>query len=227
MKLLSQSAFAREIGCSQQAISRACKPGKPLHDALVDGRKLDIDSKAAIAWVDDREKATKIKKKLKKPKPKPKPEPQPPSPPTELVEAEPDPLEQYKNGDADIRSMANRTLDWITSRFGAAAEFREWIKAVHELEKTHERRIKNMVAEGQLVSRRIIKQGIIDPIEECLNKLLTDGSKTMAIDCHAKTLGGRTVEELETYIRETQGKFIRPAKERMVRTLKSLKGDFE
>jgi hypothetical protein len=186
-------------------------------------KKVDIEHKAAIDWIDDKDRKKRVSSQLKKPRPRPKP--RPPKPQVEIIQDGDKQLEKFKTGDADIRSMADMTLDAITQIFGAAAEFREWIKAVHELEKTHERRIKNMVAEGQLVSRRIIKQGIIDPIEECLTKLLTDGAKTMAIDCHAKALAGRPVQDLEVYISKTMGRFIRPAKERIGRTLKSFKGE--
>lgn len=222
MRLLTHSAMAREVGCSQQSVSRAVKEGCPLYDALV-GKKVDIESECAIKWIDDRERKSRIKRQLKKPRPKPKPKPKPA---VEVIEepAQQD-LEKYESGEGDIRTMADMTLDFLVNKFGTAERFFGWVKALHEIEKTHERRIKNLEKLKDLVSRRIIKQGIIDPIEECLTKLLTDGAKTMAIDCHAKALAGRSVEDLEEYIRKTMGKFIRPSKERMARTLASFKGE--
>lgn len=224
MKLKTHSEFARQIGCSQQAISKACRDGGPLESALYDGKRIDVEHKDAVEYADAKEHGRKVRRMRAKPKPKKKSKPKAP-PKTEVIIAPGDPLEGYKTGEDDIREMTSKTLEEIKGLFTSAAEFREWIKSIHELEKIHAQRIKNLVAEGQLVSRRIIKGGILDPIEEVFSKLLTDGSKTMAVKCHAMVKSGRTVAELETEIRETIGTFIRPAKERMQRALDAFKGE--
>lgn len=239
MKLITQTELANQIGCSQQAVSKACKEGGPLKVALVDGRHLDAEHKAVIDYRDEKEAKAKLRKLKKKPrkkaKPKKKTKPKPverqeteptQEPVTEVVPAEQN-IELYKTGDADIRSMADMTLDQLVRTFSTAAEFREWIKAVHELEKTHERRLKNMVKEGQLVSKKLIKQGIIDPMDEAWAKLLADGAKTLSIYMDSMSKSGRTQVEMEDYARETISKFVRPAKDRIARALGSMKGGLE
>jgi hypothetical protein len=225
MKLKTHSEFARQIGCSQQAISRACQEGGHLHPAVADGRRIDVEHAAAIEYADAKEHGRRVRRMQAKPKPKPKPKPKKkPEPVADVITSPEAALEEYKSGSADIRDMTNKTLDEIKSLFTTAAEFREWIKSIHELEKIHAQRIKNWAAEGLLVSRLLVKQGIIGPIEELFARLLTDASKTIAIKNHAMALAGRTVAECETETREIIGSFIRPTKERIHRALGKLKG---
>jgi hypothetical protein len=232
VRLVTQSEFARSIGCTPQAISKACKPGGALYDSLYDNR-IDIESKFAISYIDEREARAEIKKAQKKSKPKPKSKQKkaPPKPPSKTpqpppkVETPSDHLEEFKTGEKDIRTMSEMTIEEVIATFGSAAEFDRWIKSVMDLEKTHALRIKNLVDEGKLVSRKIIKQGIIDPIDEVFTKILTDGSKSASIMVHTMALSGSTPSEIEDHIRMTFSKIIKPAKDRMGKAIGKFKDE--
>jgi hypothetical protein len=215
MKLLSQSAFAREIGCSQQAISKACREGGPLFAALYENR-IDVESEEAIEYKDQKKLKKNIKKKLK-PKKKQKK--------VQVIEKADDDeymIDDLETGRRDLIEFGEMKINWLVARFGTAPECLTWVKAMHEMEKVRERRIKNDQKTRQLVSRELIKMGLIDPIEETWTRMLTDGSKTEAIQAYAMAKSGRTVDDIEKFIRENKSRFIRVAKERIVKIIERI-----
>jgi len=224
--LKSKAQFAEILGISRAAVTKACKPGKPLANTLVDGRNIDIEHPDAIEYADSRDRTGRMGQELE----------------IDLytdtntnvdvytdAEADGDEflVDDFEKGKRSLRELGDKNLNWIIDHFGSAEEFRNWTKAVHELEKTQERRIKNFREEGKLVSQRLIKLGIIDPIEEAFRKMLVDGARTMSIRIHGMVLGGRKVHDVEEYIRETVGSYIRPAKVHIGRTLENLSEEGE
>jgi ribosomal protein S20 len=114
------------------------------------------------------------------------------------------------------------SLRELIGRFGTDIAFKDWLAATKQIEDINEKRLKNATTRGELVSRELVKNHIVEPIDAALQKLLTDGAKTMAKRVDAMINAGRSVDECETYIRETISSFIRPMKTKVSRTLKNV-----
>ena len=120
----------------------------------------------------------------------------------------------------DIQEFADMTLREIFDKFGTQTRFKDWLKATKEIEMINEKRLKNAATKGELVSRQIIKAGIIDPIDAVHIQLLTDGAKTIARRVTAMHDAGQSLEKIETFIKDQITSFIRPVKAKVARALR-------
>ncbi|MCH9712763.1 MAG: hypothetical protein K0U20_09085 [Proteobacteria bacterium] len=121
----------------------------------------------------------------------------------------------------DIKAFADMTLAELIKRFGTDGAFVDWLRAVKSIEDINEKRLKNAVTRGELVSRNLIKVGVIEPFDTAFNKLLTDGAKTIARRVCAMNGAGRSVEDCEDFVADQVSSFIKPAKAKISRTLKN------
>jgi len=122
----------------------------------------------------------------------------------------------------NITMFADMTLRELIQRFGTDTAFLDFLKAVKTIEDINDRRIKNAEARGELVSRKLVKVAIIDPINSAHTKLLTDGAKTIARRVVAMTGSGRTLEECEAFVVDQLSSFIRPVKSKVARVVQEL-----
>ncbi len=121
----------------------------------------------------------------------------------------------------DIRKLADWSLRDLVTKFGTDIAFLDFLKATKALEEIHEKRLKNAKSSGELVDRILIKIGVIEPINTAHVKLLTDGSKTIAVRTKAMLDAGRDLGEVEAFITEQISSFIRPMKAKIARSLKN------
>lgn len=121
----------------------------------------------------------------------------------------------------DIRDFADMTLRELIQRFGTDVAFLDWLNATKRIEDINEKRLKNAATQGDLVSRQLVKTGIIDPIESAHLKLLTDGSKTIARRVTAMHSAGRDLADIENFVSDQISSFIRPMKAKIKRSLKN------
>lgn len=121
----------------------------------------------------------------------------------------------------DIRDFADMTLRELIQRFGTEVAFVDWLNAVKRIEDINEKRLKNAATQGELVSRTLVKKGVIDPIESAHLKLLTDGSKTIARRVTAMHSAGTDLGDIENFVTDQISSFIRPMKAKIRRSLKN------
>lgn len=121
----------------------------------------------------------------------------------------------------DLGDFVDMTLREILLRFGTSTAFLDWLKATKSIEDINEKRLRNAQTRGELVNRELIKRGVIEPFDTAFNKLLTDGAKTIARRVSAMTGAGRPVEDCENFVADQISSFIRPAKAKIIRTLKN------
>lgn len=119
----------------------------------------------------------------------------------------------------DIQAFADMTLRELVEKFGTDTRFVDWLKATQTIEAINEKRLKNAVTRGELVNRQLIKVGVIDPIDAAHIKLLTDGAKTIARRASAMTAAGRELEDIEKFVADQIGSFIKPVKSKVARAL--------
>jgi hypothetical protein len=107
----------------------------------------------------------------------------------------------------------------LVAQFGTDTRFLDWLRAYQTLEGIQEKRIKNAAATGDLVSRELVRRGIMEPVTETATKLLTDAARTISVRASAMAMAGQTVPEVEALVVEIIQSYIRPLKARMVRSL--------
>ena len=154
-----------------------------------------------------------------------------PAPPTPQLKGGAVQRESKKSGRHDdepegipdnIQLFADMTIREVISKFGTDYRFVDYLKALKEIEMVDERRVKNAKARGELVSRQLIRDGIIEPIDSAHIKLLTDGSRTIAKRVTAMHDAKRDLKDIEDFIKDQIASFIRPAKAKAQRTFKNV-----
>lgn len=121
----------------------------------------------------------------------------------------------------NISHLADWTLREILHKFGTDANMVDYLKAAKSIEEIAEKRLKNAHARGELVSRSIVKNGIIDTLDGAFTRILTDGSRTIAARANAMIKSGDSVSDLEGFISAQLSTFIKPTKSKIARVLRN------
>lgn len=121
----------------------------------------------------------------------------------------------------NIQDYTDMTLRDLIHKFGTGAAFLDWLRATKEIEVINEKRLRNAQTQGKLVSRELVKIGIIEPLDSAHIKLLTDGAKTITRRVTAMHGSGRTLNEIEKFVKDQITSFIRPVKAKVKRALKN------
>ncbi len=119
----------------------------------------------------------------------------------------------------DIRKFADYTLRDLIAQFGTDAAFLDWLKATKAIEDIHEKRLKNAEKAGELISREVVKHGLIATIDGAFTRILTDGAKTIAVRAHSLVTTGADVAQVEDLVGKQLTTFIRPTKSKIKRVL--------
>ena len=224
-QLVTRSQFARMTGVSAAAITKACGNEVLLKKAVV-GKRININHPSAVSYTQahcESEKITVAPPPPVEQKSKPvtgytarnrakKQDRQPVTDPEDMLHDIPE----------DIRAFADMSLRDLVDRFGTDVAFVDWLKATKSIEDINEKRLKNAMTRGELVSRHLMKIGVIEPIDEAHIKLLTDGARTIALRVHTMTAAGKSVEDCEKFVADQMTSFIRPIKAKITRTLKNV-----
>jgi hypothetical protein len=121
----------------------------------------------------------------------------------------------------DIRELVDWPLRKLITRFGHDTRFIDWLKTTKMIEDIHEKRLKNSEKEGELISRDVVKSGIIETINTTHTRMLTDGAKTIGVRAFAMVESGASPLEIEELVADQLGSLIRPAKSKMARVLRN------
>lgn len=214
-KLISKADFGRYAGVSPATVTRLAV-GR-LKDAVT-GHRVDLDHPCVIEYITEREDA-----QAKLPPPAPGVEDAKPS----YVRGKVAGKETRKKESMDnlltggktiqvvpdeIKDFGNMTLNEIVAQFGTEEAFVDWLKATKSIEDINEKRLKNAATRGELVSRDLVRLGVIEPVEAAHLKLLTDGAKTIAKRVTAMNGAGRSLEEVEAFVVDNISSFIKPIK---------------
>lgn len=220
-ELVTRSEFARRAGVSPAAVTKAAV--KRIKPACV-GKRIDFNHPKAKKYVADQYgKSTPNAKKPNKKKPHTR------GTAAAKEQKKKDSLDRLGDGKihevpADIEAFADMSLRELIRRFGTETAFMDWLKATKEIEIINEKRLKNAETMGELVSRTLIKVGIIEPIDTAHRNLLTDGAKTMSVRVIAMHKAGKSASEIEAWISEQMTTFIRPVKAKVSRIMKQIGG---
>lgn len=208
--------MARIVGVSAKSITAACNEGRALF-AACEGKRIDASHPAAIAYIKKHTKNSQQSEKKEQESPKKENKPSGWTAKNEQKKRE---IEDSKiEIPDDILMFADMSLRDLINQFGTDTRFLDWLRATKEIEIINEKRLKNAQTKGELVSRELIKNGVIDPINSAHIKMLTDGSKTIARRSVAMHESGRKLDEIEKFVVDQISSFIKPMKAKIARTL--------
>lgn len=115
-------------------------------------------------------------------------------------------------------------LDWtvrdVVDKFGTDARFVDFLSATQKIEAINEKRLKNAQTKGELVSRVLVKNQVIDTFNSAHLRLLKDGAKSIAAGVVSKHSAGMEITEIEAYVSDILGSFIKPIKNKIDKALK-------
>jgi hypothetical protein len=138
----------------------------------------------------------------------------------ERLKASPPPQLDAPEIPANIEAFADMTLRDLIHRFGTDVRFLDWLKATKEIEMIAERRIKNATASGKLITRDLVARGVIDPFNSAHLRLMSDGAKSIAGAVVAKHMAGGELVEIERYVSDVIGSFLKPVKTKVAQALR-------
>ena len=121
----------------------------------------------------------------------------------------------------DVTTFADMTLRELIAKFGTDKRFVDWLAALQKIEMIEERQIKNATAKGRLISRELVLNGIIDPINSAHLKLMQDGAKNIAAGIASKVAAGYSPAELDAHAADVISTLLRPVKDRLARAVKN------
>ena len=83
------------------------------------------------------------------------------------------------------------------------------------------RRLKNAQMVGILISRDLVKVGVIEPFDEAHRRMMSDGASTIVVRVLAMAASGKSDTEMEGFVKDQVASFIKPAKQQIKRALES------
>ena len=207
--LISKSAFARRAGVSPAAITNNCQPDRVLHEAVDPvTNKIDLDHPAVAAY----EKSKNIKIKISAAETMDQ---------QKEVEQKPEDLDrksELKN--KPVSDLAKMTLPELVEIFGTDERFKVWLQAWKLIVDIQAREIANAEKMGTLISRQLVKDHIIGSFNNSNLRLMTDGAKAIAVECHALAKSGASVTELEIQAQDIIEKHLKGVKNKVAKALK-------
>ena len=197
-KLISKAELSRLCGVSTAAITKACKKKFPgaMHG---DGQRARIDANhpAVIDYIESHGGTGPESIRQDDSGKDPSPE-RPPSKAAQIRDASPG---EYEPVPDDIEAFADMTIRELIARFGTETRFKDWLGALKTIEDIQEKRIKNAVAAGKLVSRELVERHVFGVIEASHRRLLNDSPKTITGQVYAAAKSGMELEEAESKVR--------------------------
>lgn len=218
--LISKSKFAKICGFSRAAITNATREGGALYVAL-DGGKIDSTSVAVKDYLERRGIDYGVAFNELSPI---QSDPAPPFtlPKDAVYIAEESAPAIKPNGETDPRDLENMTLPQLCDIFGTDENFKHWTEARKKLTEIRKNELANAQKAGELVSRDLIKVGIIEPIDAAHINLLTDGAKTISVRAIAMHEAGKSQQDIEAWISDQMTSFIRPVKGKVELAMKKI-----
>lgn len=211
-RLYSRSQFARYAEVTPAAITKACKDGNGLADACL-GDRVDVDHRAAVAY---------LKAHGKAPVPKPK---KPPAKKKGAKRAAQD--DQFDTDDPvavarlDHGVLSQMTIQEVIDTFGSRRGVRDWLEALKLIEAIRKTRLDNDETEGELISRELVRTHVFGAIEALHQQLLADLPRTLVTRLYASARSEEPQEEVERIVCQLISKQLKTVKTRTERVIRN------
>lgn len=211
--LLSQAELARKVGVTRAAISAAVKVGAI---PVTESGKIDPQDPMVVDYAEQHKTGQRARVRLE---------------PTEKNKKAQKKRASRRQSTADVDSwtddgssevigkLGRMSLDSISRVFGGPSELEVWLKSAKLKEDIRSSRIKNDVAEGELVSRELVATHVIGVVDEVFRRLLSDGAKSIAVQLYSFSESGIPIQKAEEEASSIMAKILERAKSRPLRVL--------
>lgn len=114
-----------------------------------------------------------------------------------------------------LSRFGDLTINEFSVLYGSQVYFKDLMAGLKSIEILVEKRVNNAARLKSLVSRPLVMQGIVDPINTFHSQLLADGARTLAREITTLAETGATEEETEKAARRIIGNFLVTLKQKM------------
>lgn len=217
-KLVSKAEFARICGVTAGAVTKACRG--ELKEALF-GSRVDMEHGTALEYLRNQKQSRPENSKItytpsydvdtsgmrgnEASKARKKAEADSDNVPVEVP--------------ANVSDFVSYSLGELIRQFGTDIRFVDWLKATQLIEAIEEKRIKNAVLKGKLISRDLVMRGVIENVNATHQKLLTDGARTIARRATAMHGAKQPLLEIQKFITLQIASYINPMKAKIKKSL--------
>ena len=191
--------FAELAGVTKSAVSQSSRADRILGPAVDDRtRKIDLNHPAVAAY------EAKLNIKINR---------------SEFNKS-PFQSSDAPQGDRPVADYDKMTLPEIIDKFGSDEGFKTWLQARKLIVEIQAKEIANAEKMGTLISKQLVENHIISPFNGAHLRILTDGVKAIAADCHALANAGEPVTSLEIAIEDILSKNLKGVKDKVAKALK-------
>ena len=207
MKLITMTALAERLGLNKSNVSRSASSG--ILQGAKKGQKIDLDHPDAQRYI---KKYENMKTKRGKPA---------------KIVAKPKTDGEHKTDidlseiPADVRKLADKSLKELLRIFGTNLGMDVWLKAAKGLEDLHEKKLKNQVTEGSLISRDFVDKYVFGFLDSIFNRLLQDSPRTIAAEVVELVEAGESLEEIQLRVLNNISQQIKHCKTKIKKVLKN------
>jgi hypothetical protein len=119
----------------------------------------------------------------------------------------------------ELADYAHWPLENLVRKFGTARDFIGWLDAWKRIAETRDKTLRVEERLGKLIPRELVSKYLFGHLRTLHTRLLTDTAATLARLLYSEMRAGRSVEELETILRERIGSQLAQAKADIARGL--------
>ena len=208
-RIVSRSELARLAGVSPAAVTKLCRPGKPLAAGCV-GDRLDLDAECVQKWLSRTDGPRKLsrgarqKRAAKRTAPRRK---------RRQKQAEPAVLLD------DLSAYMSLTLGQIIDRHGTLRALKDLLEARAKIAAIQERELGMAESRTELVDRNLVRLHVIGAFDAGHRRLLSDAAETLARRLYAAAMSGQSLEEGKRVAREIISAQLELAKAQAARAL--------
>ena len=213
MELCTKSDFSKRAGISRAMTSKLIK-GR-LSASIIDG-KINIDSECVAEYARDRNVDVS----------------NPRLTPSDLIDLTnstnitPETI-TIKGGDdiipadTDVANFETMTLAQLCGLFGTDERFKVWLSGRKTIIDIKCKELTLAKDKGELINRTLVKNHLIDTFNSAHLRLMKDGAKSIAAGVVSKHASGADIQEIENFVSDIVGSFIKPVKNKITRVLRN------
>ena len=119
----------------------------------------------------------------------------------------------------DILEFADRPYKEVVAMFATDARFGKWLDAVKKMEDIADKRLKNKMAQNEVIDRAFVEKYIFAYISSLQARLLQDSPRTLASRVSSLVNAGESKEVITSTIHNILSGYIKDAKQKVIGSL--------
>lgn len=187
---------------SRAAVTKACRPGGPLYDA-VDTTGVDVEHPLVVAWLRSHGAASATGKPKRPRRARAKPPPEP------AAAAVPD----------DLKDLEDLTVREVVMRYGSVDGFKRFVDSVKNIAEYKHRELRVKQQRGDLIDRDRVAGVVFPMIDVAFSRLVSDVPDAVSKQVIARVESGGpdTAADVVQIIRDANSRVLKNLKQSAAR----------